>query len=58
MQHSKDKTWHYKGSPEDHPCLDLILADIPEGLPILADIPEGLPILGISKPPSSIPAWN
>ncbi len=48
MQHSKDKTRHYKGSPEDHPCLDLILADIP----------EGLPVPGISDPPSSIPAWN
>jgi hypothetical protein len=48
VQHSKNKTRHYKGSPEDHPCLDFILADIP----------EGLPVPGISNPPSSIPAWN
>ena len=25
---------------------------------ILADLPEGLPVPGISNPPSSIPAWN
>ena len=48
VQHSKDKTRHYKGSPKDHLCLDLILADIP----------EGLHVLGISNPLSSIPAWN
>ena len=48
VQHSKNKTWHYKGFPEDHPCLDLIFADIP----------EGLPVVGISNPPSSILAWN
>ena len=48
VQHSKDKTCHYKGSTEDHLCLDLILADIPEG--------QSIP--GISNPPSSIPAWN
>ena len=33
---------------EDHQCLDLILADIP----------EGLRVPGISNPPSSISAWN
>jgi len=48
VHHSKEKTRHYKGSAEDHPCLDLILADIP----------EGLHVPGISNPPSSIPAWN
>jgi hypothetical protein len=48
VQHLKDKTRHYKGSSDVHPCLDLILADIP----------EGLPVPGISIPPSSIPAWN
>jgi hypothetical protein len=48
VQHSKDKTRHYKGFPEDHPCLDLIFTDIL----------EGLPVPGISDPPSSIPAWN
>ena len=48
VQHSKRKTRHYKGSPEDHPCLDLILADIL----------EGHPVPGISNPPLSILAWN
>jgi hypothetical protein len=48
LQHSKYKTRHYKGSLEDHPCLDLILADIPKGLPVPS----------ISKSPLFIPAWN
>lgn len=48
MQHSKDKTRHYKGSTEDHPCLDLVIVDMP----------EGLPVPGVSNPANSIPAWN
>ncbi|KAG0596414.1 hypothetical protein M758_UG251900, partial [Ceratodon purpureus] len=38
----------YKGSSKPHPCVDLILVDIP----------EGLPIPGISNPADSIPPWN
>jgi hypothetical protein len=44
-QHSKSKVRFYKGSTGVQPCLDLILADIP----------EGLPVPGISNPTSSIP---
>ena len=47
-QHSKSKVRFYKGTTGVQPCLDLILADIP----------EGLPVPGISNPPTSIPAWN
>jgi hypothetical protein len=47
-QHSKRKIRYYKGIPGVQPCVDLILADIP----------EGLPVLGISNPPTSIPTWN
>ena len=47
-QHSKSKVRVYKGTTGVQPCLDLILADIP----------EGLPVPGISDPPTSIPAWN
>ena len=47
-QHSKSKVRFYKGSTGVQPCLDLILADIP----------EGLPVPGISNPPTSIPTWN
>jgi hypothetical protein len=47
-QHSKSKIRYYKGTPGVQPCVDLILADIP----------EGLPVPGISNPPTSIPTWN
>jgi len=48
VQHSSDKGRRYKGSASEVPCVDLILADLP----------EGLPVPGISNPPSSVPAWN
>jgi hypothetical protein len=48
VQHFKTKVRLYKGSTGVQPCLDLILADIP----------EGLPVPGISNPPTSIPTWN
>lgn len=48
VQHSEGKSRHFKGSATKHPFVDLIIADIP----------EGLPVPGISNPPTSIPAWN
>jgi hypothetical protein len=47
-QHSSDKRRAYKGSSGNHPCVDLILVDQP----------EGLPVPGISNPISSLPLWN
>ena len=45
---SCDKGRRYKGSVAAVSCVDLILADLPEG----HHVPR------ISNPPSSIPAWN
>jgi hypothetical protein len=47
-QHSSNKRRAHKGSSENHPCMDLILVDQPEGLPVLS----------ISNPISSVPLWN
>jgi hypothetical protein len=38
----------FKGTIGVQPCLNLILVDIP----------MGLPVPGISNPPTSIPSWN
>ena len=48
LQHSSGRSRMHKGSSKPHPCVDLILVDIP----------EGLPIPGISNPADSIPPWN
>jgi len=48
MQHSSDKLRRYKGKASDHPCVGLMLVDLP----------EGLPVPGVSVPASSIPVWN
>ena len=47
-QHSSDKNRLHKGSSVNHPCVDLILVDQP----------EGLPVPGISNPLSAVPLWN
>lgn len=48
QQHSSDKNCAHKGSSGNHPCVDLILVDQP----------EGLPVSGISNHISSVPLWN
>jgi hypothetical protein len=47
-QGSSNKRRAHKGSSRNHHCVDLILVDQP----------EGLPVPGISNPISSVPLWN
>jgi len=48
MQHSGTRTRHYKGVAGSQPCVDLILVDMPEGLPVPS----------ISEAPLTVPTWN
>ena len=48
MQHSKDGDRLYKGRASSQACVDLILVDMP----------EGLPVPGISDPATTVPEWN
>ena len=48
MQHNGGKHRHYKGVSNMQPCVDLMIVDMP----------EGLPVPGISILSTSIPQWN
>ena len=48
VQQSEGRSLRFRGEPRVHPFVDLIIADIP----------EGLPVPGVSDPPTSIPSWN
>lgn len=48
LQHFLNRDRRYKGAFNEQACVDLILVDMP----------EGLPVLGNSVPPTSIPPWN
>ena len=48
MQVTEGRALHLKGEQVSHPFVDLIIADLP----------ENLPVPGVSDPPRSIPAWN
>jgi hypothetical protein len=47
-QHIPRKKRRYKGAENGRPCVDLIIADVPEDLPVPT----------ISNPSTSIPVWN
>jgi hypothetical protein len=48
VQVGANRTFYFQGVPKATPTLDLVIADIS----------EGLPVPGISTPSSSIPSWN
>ena len=48
VQVGANRTFYFQGIPKATPAVDLVIADIP----------EGLPVPGISTPSSSIPSWN
>lgn len=48
LQHIPDRERRYKGALNQQPCVDLMVVDMP----------EGLPVPGISVPPTAIPPWN
>lgn len=48
LQHKGDKERVFKGVPSKSRAVDLMVIDIP----------EGLPVPGVSSPPFSIPLWN
>ncbi len=48
MQNKGSKERFFKGIQSDKPRLDLMIADMP----------EGLPVPNLSAPPSTIPKWN
>lgn len=48
MQHIPDRDRRYKGALNQQPCVDLMVVDMP----------EGLPVPGISVPATAIPHWN
>jgi hypothetical protein len=48
MQHKGEKQRCFKGTLSDKPRIDLVIADMPEGLPVPS----------LSMPGTSIPKWN
>jgi hypothetical protein len=48
VQHKSDKARAFKGVPGTVGGVDLMIVDIPEGLPV--------PM--VSSPPTSVPGWN
>lgn len=48
LQHVADKDRSYKGALNKQPCVDLMIVDML----------EGLPVPGLSIPATSIPRWN
>jgi len=48
MQHATDKERFFNGVITKQAAVDLIIVDVPEGLPVPT----------VSNPPGSIPKWN
>jgi len=48
VQHASDKEHYFNGVLTKQPAVDLLIVDIPKGLPVPT----------VSIPPSSIPQWN